>query len=232
MEIIFRKYSEVEMSILKPVPAVKKLPDWYKKISPYTEGSKPKFFANGTKNITIKRCNPVGDALTAGYFLVLDNDIYVNTLGEKAEMVWYRGGQNYVSQHTKNQIDIDLIPNGFNDQPFKFTNNWSMQTPKGYSVLISHPFNRNAEPFLTLSGVIDTDTYHTAIQLPFLIKENFEGIIESGTPIAQIIPFKREKWKSKFLPYSSSFYEKKEAEFNRVMSRFYKRFHWNRKEYT
>jgi hypothetical protein len=31
--------------------------------------------------------------------------------------------------------------------------------------------------------------------LPFYIKEDFTGVIPKGTPIAQIIPFKRELWK-------------------------------------
>jgi len=32
--------------------------------------------------------------------------------------------------------------------------------------------------------------------LPFYIKDGFEGIIHKGTPIAQIIPFRQENWKS------------------------------------
>ena len=30
------------------------------------------------------------------------------------------------------------------------------------------------------------------------LKEGFEGIIEKGTPMFQIIPFKRNNWESKF----------------------------------
>ena len=36
------------------------------------------------------------------------------------------------------------------------------------------------------------------INVPFVIKNNFSGIIERGTPMFQVIPFKREKWDSKF----------------------------------
>jgi hypothetical protein len=31
-----------------------------------------------------------------------------------------------------------------------------------------------------------------------MANQDFEGLIESGTPLVQIIPFKREDWKSKF----------------------------------
>ena len=33
-------------------------------------------------------------------------------------------------------------------------------------------------------------------ELPVFFKNNFEGIIEKGTPIAQILPFKTENWLS------------------------------------
>ena len=36
------------------------------------------------------------------------------------------------------------------------------------------------------------------INFPFFIKEGFTGLIPYGTPIVQIIPFKRDDWKSKF----------------------------------
>ena len=43
---------------------------------------------------------------------------------------------------------------------------------------------------------MDTDRWGDAGNHPFLIKEGWEGIIEKGTPIIQIIPFKRENWQS------------------------------------
>lgn len=232
MKIKFQQYTPEKKPILKPIPAIQSLPNWYKKISPFMDNPPEKFYSDGTKNITIKRCNPVGDALAAGYFLVLENTVSVcpNDSGIPS-LVWHRGGNKFISEHSQEQISKDLIPYGFSLQPFKFTNDWSIQTPKGYSVLITHPLNRNAEPFLTLSGIVDTDTYHTSIQLPFLIRKDFEGLIEAGTPIAQVIPFKRENWSSTFLEHSSEFYREKEAAFNRTMHRFYRRFHWKRKEF-
>lgn len=230
MKITFRQFQPNRIPILKPVPAIQQLPEWYKKMSPYTEDKKPKFYPNGNKNLTVKRCNPVGDALGSGYFLLLENAISVEP-GEPPVLTWHRGGEDFISTHGKNQIQSDLIPKDFSEQPFKFVNDWSIQTPRGYSVLITHPLNRNAEPFLTLSGVVDTDSYHNSIQLPFLIRKDWEGIIEAGTPIAQVIPFKRESWASSFPKYSQEFYQEKQAEFHRVMNRFYKRFHWKRKEY-
>lgn len=232
MKIIFKPFREDNEPLIKPIPAIESLPNWYKKMSPFTDGKKEKYFPDGQKNLTLKRCNPLGDALGAGYFLVLENDLAINMDASGVpEIVWKRGGKDFVSTHAQMQISSDLIPKGFGPQPFKFKNDWSIQTPKGYSILITHPLNRNAEPFLTLSGVVDTDTYQNSIQLPFLIRQDFDGIIEAGTPIAQVIPFKRESWQASFQKYSKDFYDNVKAEFDRVWVRPYKTLYWKRKEY-
>jgi hypothetical protein len=50
---------------------------------------------------------------------------------------------------------------------------------------------------LTLTGVVDTDAYPLVVLFPFMMKNTFEGVIEKGTPVVQIIPFKREDWKKR-----------------------------------
>ena len=65
---------------------------------------------------------------------------------------------------------------------------------KGYSVLITHPFNRDDLPFRTLTGLVDVDLYKSnTIQFPAIwIDESFKGILKKGTPIAQCVPIKRD----------------------------------------
>jgi hypothetical protein len=49
-----------------------------------------------------------------------------------------------------------------------------------------------------LPGIVDTDKYTAPVNFPFVINDiNFEGIIPKGTPIAQVIPFKRDPWEIK-----------------------------------
>lgn len=232
MQIKFQQETAEETPALKPIPAIKALPDWFKKMPAFTQGNKAQYFPDGKINLTVKKCNPLGDALGLGYFLLLENSIRVDSTDtDVPSLVWGRGGADFVSTHNKKQISAELIPKGFSSQPFKFTNDWSIQTPKGYSVLITHPLNANSKPFLTLSGVVDTDSYNMSVQLPFLIRSDFSGTIEAGTPIAQVIPFKREPWKSSFLEHDKFQYQSKIAEFERVMLRFYSKFHWKRKEF-
>jgi hypothetical protein len=111
-------------------------------------------------------------------------------------------------------------------------NPWSIKTPKGHSVLFVQPFHRESI-FTILPGIVDTDTYNSPVNFPFVLNDiNFEGLIPAGTPMAQIIPFKREKWSLEFGNDEDILESNKHTK--RVRSRFfdsYKNNFWNRKEY-
>jgi hypothetical protein len=81
----------------------------------------------------------------------------------------------------------------YNEYAYKFTSPYVIKTPPGYSCIFTHPFNQ-VSPFLTLTGVVDTDMHPLAVQFPFLMLKDWEGTIKAGTPIVQIIPFKRDDW--------------------------------------
>jgi hypothetical protein len=34
------------------------------------------------------------------------------------------------------------------------------------------------------------------VLFPFMMKNNFSGVVPAGTPVVQIVPFKRDDWKS------------------------------------
>ena len=87
-----------------------------------------------------------------------------------------------------------------------------IKTPPGYSVLFTHPMNWHYLPFYSLSGVVDTDTYTMPVLFPFMMKNNFEGIIPKGTPVIQIIPFKRDDWKSNIYDKVSPVFRAKQSD--------------------
>jgi hypothetical protein len=84
-----------------------------------------------------------------------------------------------------------------------------------------------------LEGVVDADSYTTPINFPFNLKDNtFEGMIPAGTPLAQIIPFKRESWQLDF--GSEKEIIKAEEQRLNIKSKFYdayKTMFWSKKEY-
>jgi hypothetical protein len=124
-----------------------------------------------------------------------------------------------------------MVPSGFNPQPYKFKNDWSIKTPNGYSALFTHPLNRGDLPFYTLSGFVDTDGYNGPVNFPFLIRSDFEGIIPAGTPIVQVIPIKRESWTHEISKFEEEFSSKFNAKFHSKMYRVYKNLFWKRKDY-
>jgi len=233
MEIKFIPFKpSKDNQLLKPIPALKNLPDWYKAISPFTgKDKKQKAFSDSTKNVTVKWCNPFGDALGAGYFMLLENDVQVTQENGTQGFVWFRGGNAFIGEHSKQQVSPELIPDGYSDQPWKFLNFWGIKTPPGYSTLFTHPMNRTELPFLTLSGVVDTDDYNQPVNFPFVIRNDFEGIIEAGTPIAQVVPFRRESWKATFDEFDPIKTSAIQSKFSRKITRPYKLGYWKRKEY-
>jgi hypothetical protein len=49
--------------------------------------------------------------------------------------------------------------------------------------------------FTILPGIVDTDQYNAPVNFPFVLNDvTYEGLIPAGTPMAQVIPFKRESW--------------------------------------
>jgi hypothetical protein len=46
---------------------------------------------------------------------------------------------------------------------------------------------------------VDTDEYDGEINVPFVFKEGWSGILPVGTPMFQVIPFERHHWESEIL---------------------------------
>jgi hypothetical protein len=214
-KIKFRS-SKISLLLATPRPASKEIPEWYKELDGVEDGLR-----------TIKKCMPILDSMTAGYMLVLAADVHFKD-GNFQEISKIA----MIETHDKKQIGEFYLPKEFFDQPYKWLNYFLIETPRGYSSLIMHPLNRLDLPFYTMTGIVDTDTFPVPVNLPFFIRKDFDGIIAEGTPIAQVIPFKRVDWKSEID-------EKTQANapisfLNNVLNppfNFYKKAYWKRKKY-
>lgn len=217
----------------RPVPAIKSLPEWYSEQRSYTEGVK-RIQDHGVYNHTIKKCMPVFDVMSSGYIFQTICELNVVKNNENTSWQWSMDGFTAIESHSKPQFDaMPIDKNLWNTQvAFKFINPWIMRTPKGYSTLFTMPFHHYDLPFYTLPAVVDTDKHPIAVNFPFLLKNDFQGLISAGTPIIQAIPFKRDDWDSEFL-YESP--EKSAGEFGRGQQKFgnrYKTFWREIKTYT
>lgn len=224
---------EAQYNHIRPAAASKNLPNWYKKMSSTVEkklGHLPSKNRNGDTNFTVKACQPFEDSLKCGYFIFLSADIYVTQKEEHEYRINWTVNYPVVEEHSSTQIPGLLLPDEFEKNPYKWMNDWGISLPTGYSYLITHPLNRFDLPFFTLSGIVDGDFFNREVNFPFLLKKNFEGFIEKGTPIAQIIPIKRDSWSSKILEYKNE-YRFSHNDLKSVSVKSYKKRWWRKKEY-
>lgn len=232
MEIIFTKTLEVTDEFY-PQPASKFIPDWYKELPSYFNNNKEPL-DNGAPVGTLKKCLPVFDSICAGYIITSSYDVWVkqketDDLGKQPYYTWPTGlgiefhDVQQAPNHPKRNIDV-AYP--------KWINPWAIQTPKGYSCMFFQPVHRESI-FEIFPGVVDTDLWPVSVNFPFVLKDkNFEGLIPAGTPIAQLVPFKRDSWEMRL--GGKTDFENAEKALSRKMTRFYeyyKNFARSKKEY-
>jgi hypothetical protein len=217
----------------QPVPSVLKIPKWYKEIPNFINKDIEISTVNGNSNLTVKMCPPFLDALSAGYMITMPFDVYVNKNLDMFRFEWDVKEKNFIELHDNTQYPGLKIPEEFEKNAYKFNTTHIMEPPNGYSLLITHPFNRVDLPFLCLSGIVDCDRFNILpINIPFLLRKNFNGIIEKGTPIAQVIPIKREVWSHKVEPHDKNKSEFALIDLKSTIIRSYKTRWWNKKTYS
>jgi hypothetical protein len=199
MKDIFFSNLRGHNDLYPPEPASKLIPEWYKNTDSYANiGGINKLDPKNETNATIKKCMPVFDAVSSGYILKTPMDLLVQQeIDENGNKYpYYRWPTSPgLEFHPKEQAKNYFLHKDSQAPVPKFMNDWLIVTPKGYSCLFISPIHHDI-PFVTLSGVVDTDSYKSLINFPFMLKDlSFEGLIPAGTPMIQIIPFKRDNWK-------------------------------------
>jgi hypothetical protein len=213
------------------VPSIGEIPKWYKD-SPTWKRNEMTSYPDGGVNSTIKACMPFLQALTTGYMLTTPVDLIVKHVDGGPFITWKTVAESTVSSRDPGDHDLVPTPIGHFDANFVWRIPTSFRVPVGYSLLFTHPFNRFDLPFTTLTGVVDGGfTMPLGANIPFFLKNNFEGIIPVGTPYAQILPFKNTDWKSEKTPELEAETEKARIGSSSRIQGWYKHTFWNKKEY-
>jgi hypothetical protein len=205
----------------RPFPARQGAPDWLKDIPP------ERATAEGRTVGTVKKCPPFVDALTAGYFIPLVADVTFR-MGNDG-ILDFSAELPIVGTHNPEQVRGTPLEG----RPLvKFSNPWIVRTPAGYSCLFTHPINRFDLPFHILSGVIETDRHYLEANFPAicLLAPGQTVTLKRGTPIMQVIPFKRDTWKSSVAHTDAEHHGQIEQEFGEDRAR-YRNHYWVRKDY-
>jgi hypothetical protein len=253
-KIKFIPVSTLARDILpKPTPAQKAFPEWYKKQEKFASGSTGTISKEGVIDATIKKCPAISDAMTMGYMLYFPVDIYVNTKGPK--ITWklppasnllekppqgMHGGKDFgvstsiVAIHSGQQIsNYPLDLNKYMEDVFKVHPHWVVRTKKGYSTMYVHPMHHEL-PFKIIPGVIDTDKYASNGAFSMFFERGFEGTIKAGTPLVQVIPFKREDFKMETSFNEDEIYKLKldGASIRAFFTNGYRSLMWTKKTYN
>jgi hypothetical protein len=197
--ITFRCPPELDAILPRPIPAVLGIPDWFK-----TMPAKAFSDVMQAEQMTVKKCPPFIDAMTFGFLIPLVTDLHV----ENETFTWHLdlpGGaitsyaRSPLDFHDNNQVVGTPL---FDEDSFivKFNNFWTIETPPGYSLLVTHPVNRYDLPFTTLTGLVDADLFKDYfINFPAQWRDpKFQGVLPRGTPVAQCLPVKRDLWTGRF----------------------------------
>jgi len=203
--------SLVEVAPVKPSKHY--LPQWFKSMADSHEKPKnldgpPNRFgksydiAKKWREGTVKRCPAIVDLMSEGFIIPMWSDFLVQR--DKKLLEWDNSDFPYgLDFHSKQQIYNWPLKKTDFPEGVKFVNPWRIYTPPGYSVMFTTPTYQFEKRFTVLPGIVETDTYHH-INFPTIWHTTKDTIIQRGTPFIQVIPFKRENWKSDVSEMSES----------------------------
>ena len=168
-----------------PQPANKFLPDWYKRTEVRPDDKKP-------LDKTVKACMPFMESLTFGWIVPVPADVAMTRNADGSlHLEWDDDSFELMGMHDKSQVGGDMFPHS--GEVVKFNLPYQLRTPEGVSTLFMPPLNRVEERFRPFSGVVETDKYANETNIPSLVlDQDYEGVVEAGTPLVQVIPFKRD----------------------------------------
>ena len=147
---------------------------------------------------------PVYDHITAGYIVYnpVEQEIACGNR-DNSDVVAFRrrfpdawNNQEPQEGHMHEQCPIH-VNEGERRDYITFSVPWRIETPPGYSCLIQQPYFEFEKRFTLFPGIVDTDT----IDVPWAnwpghmnIATGESTTIQPGTPLMQVIPFKRDAW--------------------------------------
>lgn len=215
--------------IPNPIPASEVTPKWYRKM-------KTNVTPDGMVS-TVKRCVPFKDAMDMGYIIPLWLDLSVQNDGSIVNLSY----RQPIVQHTLDAHLIEQIQGSpmydtpYGGQPMKFVTPWKITTAPGWSCLFIQPMNHFDNRLQIISGVVDTDKYAEGVNFPFLwMDKEFNGVIKQGTPLVQVIPFKRTEVDSRVTSITNEhrkILHKQVMAVSSVITNAYRLRYWSPKRY-
>lgn len=224
---------EIEWVVPAPKPASHYKPKWLQRL--HGIDGPPQYEGNVITNRTASFCKPFTDTFETGYIQESWCDIHVGIGPDETLRYSQSATPAIMTQRGNSDTSKQLqLPKHFYPMEFAWHQPYVAELPKGYSMMVTHPLNHWTLPFVTLTGIIDNDSfvYESANNmLPFNFYSWFTGIIPAGTPLFQFIPIKRDKWKRSLQQFNEERQAKAIHEVRRKFTSQYRLMHWSRKQY-
>ena len=193
MKITFRCDPTLIDLLPRPVPARAALPEWLRTMAPRVPS-----VVHGRVIRTVKQCPPFVDAMSHGFMLLLPCDVDV----QDGRFAWdWPLPPLAIADHPRAPLSFH-VPEQIAGSPFarghqaaiKFNSFWTIALEPGWSLMATHPVNRDELPFRTLTGIVDADRFNDiGIHFPAVwLDPDFRGVLARGTPIAQCFAVPRE----------------------------------------
>ena len=178
-----------------PKPAKEYIPQWWKDAPTI----KTERLWGGSNPGNMKVCPSFSDYFTKGYIVPMWVDSHLYYDSSTGEGKWATADGNFIWESHSNEQYLDYVDHKFLNKDsffvFKIQLPWFIFTTKGYSLYQLPTFFHFNEDFSVVPGVRDTDVYHEMNIQILIHSDKKEIFIPRGTPLAQYIPFKREKTK-------------------------------------
>ncbi len=236
MEIIFQPTRD-GLGEYPPIPAKKIIPQWYKDLpTEIHKSTAQEMFKTGDSTpFSIKRCVPVLDFLTSGYVIRNQSEILLSCDDDFQQHVWWYTNMPketpIVAFHPHQQCPINI--KNSRKSYFKLSMGYRVITPPGYSCLFYQSPYFMEDRFTLFPGIVDTDSYDNEVLFPgFIHEKKTNFMIELGTPLMWVFPFKRDNWDSSI---KSELHNQAESTFTKKSINYiydlYKRLCHQRKNY-
>jgi len=206
--IEFTTYDKETVENWRPVLAKKIQPDWWKTM-------KVQESVRGVKSQTIRSCPAMDDWLKTGWILCANRDMEVKvgdgtTFSLAQEPLQYFSSPTHPAGQVANSFEYLPSDSAPTRGAFKMKNPWNIITPEGYSCLYLDPFLFQNKHFATWQGIIDTDSFNVNMdnsQIIFYPRTDKNFIIKEGTPLCQIVPYRREDWTASYICYDNKSFQ-------------------------
>jgi hypothetical protein len=186
MRIVFRCDPALADHLPRPVPARAALPDWLRAMAHRVHSPT---IGQGVQ--TARQCPPFIDAMAYGFMMTLACDVIVRN----GALSWnWDVPAPSVRSYPRSPISFHL-PEQLAGTPLhrpgqvlvKFNSFWTIELEPGWSLLATHPVNREDLPFRLLAGLVDADRFSdVGIAFPAMWTDPaFTGTLPRGTPVAQ-----------------------------------------------